>query len=138
MFNQNRAPDDLLTEIVIPKPPPKTVMAYTKLRTRAAIDYPELGVAVLAERNDQDLVTRAEVCVTALAAQPIRIKNLKAAYAGKALNEDTINAIAAIAFKRCKPLTNIASDPSYRREMVPVFVRRAFQKALVRTESKQP
>src|SRR5690349_5255937 len=52
VFNQERRPDDLLTEIVVPMPKPGTVMAYAKLRTRAAIDFPELGVAVLARAVD--------------------------------------------------------------------------------------
>ena len=131
VFNQVRRPDDIVTEIVIPKPKPNTVMGYAKLRTRAAIDFPELGVAVLARTKD-GTVDHAEVAVTALASRPIRVKNLAPVYQGKALGAELIDGIAREAYRRCKPLKNIASDPAYRREMVPVFVRRAFKKAMNR------
>lgn len=132
VFNQARQDDDLVTQIIVPKPKPGTIMAYTKLRTRAAIDFPELGVAVMAEL-DQNVVQKAEICVTALASRPIRVKNLEPIYKGRALDAELIDALAREAYRRCKPLRNIATDPSYRREMVPVFVRRAFRKALSRS-----
>lgn len=131
VFNQARRPDELLTELRVPLPPPGTVMAYAKLRTRAAIDFPELGVAVLA-RLSNGLLEHADLCVTALAAKPHRVKLALESLRGKPLDATTIDAIASEAYKRCKPLKNIASEPAYRREMVPVFVRRAFRQALAR------
>ena len=130
--NQNRAPAELLTEITIAKPKGRTLSAYSKLRTRAAIDFPELGVAVLARLNEDETVAHADVCVTALAARPVRVKLDPALYQGRPLDKEVIDALAAEAFRRCKPLTNIATDPAYRREMVPVFVRRAFRAAQAR------
>jgi 4-hydroxybenzoyl-CoA reductase subunit beta len=131
IFNQVRRPDDLVTEIVVPIPKPDTVMAYAKLRTRAAIDFPELGVAVLARTSDGNVV-HADVCITALASRPIHLTKLETIYRGRPLDRRLIDDIAAEAYRRCKPLSNIASDPAYRREMVPVFVRRAFKRALTR------
>ncbi len=131
VFNQERRPDDIVTEIIVPVPGPDTVMAYAKLRTRAAIDFPELGVAVLARTAD-GLIAHADVCVTALASRPIHLSKLEPITRGRPLDRAAIDAIAAEAYRRCKPLSNIASDPAYRREMVPVFVRRAFKQALAR------
>jgi 4-hydroxybenzoyl-CoA reductase subunit beta len=131
VFNQDRRSDDIVTEIVMPVPAPGTIMGYAKLRTRAAIDFPELGVAVLA-RIEDEVVVHADVCVTALASRPVRLNKLEPIFRGRRLDKDLIEDIAAEAYRRCKPLTNIASDPSYRREMVPVFVRRAFKKAMSR------
>lgn len=131
-FNQARAPDDLVTEIVVPLPKPGTVMGYAKLRTRAAIDFPELGVAVRAVPAEDGTLEQVDVCVTALAAKPKRVEVDEEIFRGKRLDADVIDAVAKLAYRRCKPLTNIASDPAYRREMVPVFVRRAFRAALER------
>lgn len=129
-FNQVRKADDLLTEIVVPLPKAGTIMGYAKLRTRAAIDFPELGVAVKMEPADDGTVQNIEVCVTALAAKPKAVVVDPAIYLGKTLDSSLIEAVANLAYKRCKPLTNIVSDAAYRREMVPVFVRRAFRKAI--------
>ena len=132
VYNQARDADELLTEIVVPRPKPGTLMGYAKLRTRAAIDFPELGVAVLARLREPKIIEHLEVAVTALAARPVRLRLDPADYAGRPLNDDTIDQVAALAYRRCKPLTNIISDPAYRRDMVPVFVRRAFRSAVDR------
>ncbi len=132
VFNQTRARDELLTRIDIPKPAHGTRMAYMKLRTRAAIDFPELGVAVLVRLDDSEHVEHVDVCVTALGARPIHVGKLAPLAVGRPLDRATIDAIADEAFRRCKPLKNIASDPSYRREMVPVLVRRALDRAMER------
>lgn len=131
-YNQDRARDELLVKITVPKPRPGTIMGYAKLRTRAAIDYPELGVAVLAERDEHAVLRKIDVCLTALAARPVHVPRLTEQFAGRLLDEATIDAIARAAFDRARPLTNISSDPEYRREMVPVFVKRAFRSALNR------
>ena len=54
---------------------------------------------------------------------------------GRPLDDVTIGEIAQAAYDRSKPLTNIATDPEYRREMVPVYVRRAFAAALTHGQS---
>lgn len=130
-FNQDRTRAELLTDIVIPKPARGTVAAYTKLRTRAAIDFPELGVAVRASLDASRTIASLDVCLTALGARPVHVNKLDA-FVGQTLDEATIAAIGAVAYERTKPLTNIATDPAYRREMVPVYVKRAFQLALTR------
>lgn len=132
VFNQARERDELVTEVVVPVPAPRTVAAYRKLRARAAIDFPELGVAVLARLDPQGRAEHADICVTALGARPARVLKLEPLYKGRPLDEGVIAALAEAAHRRCKPLDNIASDPTYRREMVPVFVRRAFRAALAR------
>ena len=45
------------------------------------------------------------------------------------LDDGLIEQIAQLAFKRTRPLTNINGDVVWRREMVPVLVRRAFAAA---------
>lgn len=135
VFNQARTHQEIVSELRIPLPKPNTIMAYNKLRTRAAIDFPELGVAVLARLDHQERAEHADVCVTALGARPVHVKNLEPAYKDRLFDDAAIESIAELAYQRCKPLTNIAADPTYRREMVRVFVRRAFRRARERLAS---
>jgi 4-hydroxybenzoyl-CoA reductase subunit beta len=132
VFNQARRHDELVTEIIVPLPKERTIMAYEKLRTRAAIDFPELGVAVLAVLDARGIAEHADMAITALGSRPIHVKNLDSLYCDRVFDRSVIDALALAAHRRAKPLTNIASDPSYRREMVPVFVKRAFRRALAR------
>ena len=128
-FNQARRPDELLTAVIVPKPAPRTRLGYAKLRTRAAIDFPELGIAVRTRTDERDLLVEVDICVTALAARPVRVRLDPTLYRGRPLSADVIDQLGAAAFRQCKPLTNIASDPAYRRAMVPIYVRRALHKA---------
>jgi hypothetical protein len=45
-------PGELLTEVVVPRPAAGTVGSYSKLRTRDAIDFPQLGLAVSLRQED--------------------------------------------------------------------------------------
>lgn len=122
--------DELLTHVRIPKPAGATVAAYAKLRIRAAIDYPSLCVAVWA-RVDGQKIQEARMVISALAARPHPIKRLEA-FAGRPLTDDTFTELGQVAHKQCHPLTNINVDPGWRREMIPVFVRRAWRAAATR------
>jgi CO/xanthine dehydrogenase FAD-binding subunit len=48
---------------------------------------------------------------------------------GKPAGEATFAAIAAVAHKQCRPLTNVAYDDDWRHAMVPVLVTRALRDA---------
>ncbi len=122
------AADELLTEVRIPKPEGKVVAGYLKLRIRAAIDYPALCVAVAARLDAGGKIADVKMVISALAARPHPVKRLEA-FVGRVLDEATINELAQVAHKQCHPLTNINVDPAWRREMIPVFVRRAWHAA---------
>ena len=62
--------------------------------------------------------------VSALASRPLLLKKLGPLAEGRPLDETLLDELGAAAFKACHPLTNIDGDPTYRREMVPVYVRR--------------
>jgi CO/xanthine dehydrogenase FAD-binding subunit len=40
-----------------------------------------------------------------------------------------VDAVADEAFRQCKPMDNVPGDAEYRREMVPVYVRRTLHAA---------
>jgi CO/xanthine dehydrogenase FAD-binding subunit len=103
--------------------------AYGKLRDRASIDFPLLGVAARVD-VEAGVVARADLVVTALAAAPKRVARAAEALVG--LREGSDEA-ASIAQRQCKPLPNIPGDADYRREMVPVYVRRTLRAALAGT-----
>ena len=61
--------------------------------------------------------------VSALQARPNRVP--VDAVVGRPLDDDAVAELGRLAYARCHPMTNIADDPAWRREMVPVLVRRA-------------
>ena len=48
---------------------------------------------------------------------------------GKPLNDEVAEALAQAAYKQCHPMISVPYDQDYRREMVPVFVKRAVREA---------
>jgi 4-hydroxybenzoyl-CoA reductase subunit beta len=121
------APDELLTHIEIPPPWPRLHTAYQKLRIRKAIDYPVLSLAVAVAFDRDDRVTRLALVATALMATPRRVGNVDRVAVGHKLDTERVEALAERAYKQLVPLTNINVDPEWRREMVPILLRRALR-----------
>jgi 4-hydroxybenzoyl-CoA reductase subunit beta len=133
VHNTVLAPDALLVEVRVPAAAAHLGQAFSKLRMRAAIDFPALNLAVALGREAGKL-TSARVCVSALAARPALINGLDDLAGYPAASEAEIARLGAElgrrAHKQCKPLTNIGLDPEWRREILPVLVRRAVVRAL--------
>jgi 4-hydroxybenzoyl-CoA reductase subunit beta len=120
--NQRLAADDLVTQILIPRTALTRRQAFQKLRVRGAIDFPMLNMALAYDAED-GVITHMDLVFSAIAARPRRIKNLPT---GR-LNAELVEATAQAAFKQVRPLTNINGEVVWRREMVPVLVKRAFE-----------
>jgi CO/xanthine dehydrogenase FAD-binding subunit len=63
--------------------------------------------------------------LSGMGAYPRKIGKLEEAAMGNRLEEQVVDAIAHQAFRQSHPLANIPVDVEWRREMVPVLVRRA-------------
>jgi 4-hydroxybenzoyl-CoA reductase subunit beta len=121
-------PDELLTEVRVPGAAAARRQAFAKLRTRAAIDFPALNLAVSVDL-DGKAVRSVALAVGALAARPALIKGLED-LKGRPGDARFAEELGRRAHKQCKPLTNIGVDPDWRREILPVLVRRATLRAL--------
>jgi CO/xanthine dehydrogenase FAD-binding subunit len=124
-----RRPDEIVTRIRIPLPPANRKQAFSKLRQRAAVDFPLLNVAVSVDFEGQTISAMSMV-VSALGSRPRAVTGLDKVALGQGLTPEVIEAIAQRAFQQCHPLTNIIVDTEWRRAMVPVQVRRALRELL--------
>jgi 4-hydroxybenzoyl-CoA reductase subunit beta len=73
----------------------------------------------------------ADVVVSSLGARPRRIRAAAKVGPGTAAG-GLADSLARAAYAECKPLTNLDEDASWRREMVPVLVRKAVERAISR------
>lgn len=119
---------EMVTRVIVPAASHGLRTAYRKLRPRAAIDFPMLGVAVAA-RGTRERIESLRVVVSALGAKPRVIGGLDELSAGRAFTPEVVHAVAAVAHKQCHPLINVPYDADWRRDMVPVFVKRALADA---------
>jgi 4-hydroxybenzoyl-CoA reductase subunit beta len=124
--NTVREPAEIVTGVRIPTPGPDVRMAYRKVRPRSSIDFPVLTIAVVADLEGEERIRSLRIVVSALGSRPREVTGLEEV-AGRSLDRETVDAVAARSHQQCRPLTNIIVDPEWRRAMVPVHVRRALE-----------
>ncbi len=128
VHNKVLQPDELLLAVLVPAPAADLRSAYVKLRPRDSIDFPRLGVAVAFELR-AGRVHALRIVVTALAAVPQALREVGELAEGRAPGEELWAQLGAAAHGQCHPLVNIDGDAAWRREMVPVYVKRALRAA---------
>jgi 4-hydroxybenzoyl-CoA reductase subunit beta len=122
------APGEIVVSAAIPVVPGRR-SAFEKLRKRGAIDFPLLSVAARVDRDAEGRIQAADVVVSALGARPRRVRAAAKIEAG-ASAEGLAEALSRAAFSECKPLSNLDEETEWRREMVPVLVKKAVTRAL--------
>lgn len=133
IFNKQTASDEILCRVRIPKQGLVHKGAYGKLRPRGSIDFAQLGIAVRLDLNANGKIEFADAVAVALQARPLRIASVKDELIGQSLHtpefEAALKRSCEAAYKKLRPLDNIPGDKDYRREMVPVLLRRTVRAA---------
>jgi len=126
-------PGELLTEVRVPTPPRRSGGAYLKLRRRQSIDYPLLGVAVQLTVDEEGRICReASIALTGVERSPVPVPEARELQGREPLGQELAE-VAEAAYRRAHPMDNaVGLPPSYRKEMVRVYVRRAVERAFRR------
>jgi len=129
-------PDEMLTEIQVPTPPPHTGIAYEKLTVMKG-DIGIIGAAVSITLSPGDGICEdIQIALSNAASVPLRVREAESRLKGKVLNDDLLIEAGEIASTEAKPLSDVHGSAEYRREMVKVFVRRVATKALERARAE--
>ncbi|WP_309493544.1 xanthine dehydrogenase family protein subunit M [Candidatus Hecatella orcuttiae] len=116
-------PNELITEIAIPKPPANTGSAFLKME-RTLVDLPTVNTAVrLTMDNGRCKVAR--IAVGAVAQVPLRLKKAEKRLEGKELTEAAIAEAAEEAYREVKPVRGVHASAEYKRHVCRVLVKRA-------------
>jgi len=128
--NQLKA-SEILSEIQIAPPSPHTGSAYLKYSTRGSIDFPILGVAVVVSlESKKGRCKGARIVLGGVDSGPVIAEEAAEAFKGKEPNDKVLEEVSQLALKGAHPVTHMGTPASYKREIIPVFVRRAIKKAL--------
>jgi carbon-monoxide dehydrogenase medium subunit len=117
------APDELVTEFRIPRPPSGSRGAYLKFSSRA-VDMAIVGIAVLLVREGK-AIAEARLAVGGAAPVPFRARRAEAALRGAALTESALLEAGRLAAAEAAPLSDVHASADYRRWLVRVLVPRA-------------
>jgi CO/xanthine dehydrogenase FAD-binding subunit len=126
-------PDELLTEIELPVPPPGSGFAFVEFARRHG-DFALGGAAVQVVVRD-GRCEQAAIALLAAAPTPLRRPEAEASLAGPALDEATIAEAARLAAMDINPSGDIHGSSEYRKGLAEVMVRRALTRAAERASA---
>jgi 4-hydroxybenzoyl-CoA reductase subunit beta len=119
-----READEILSEIILP-PADGWRSVYLKLRRRGSFDFPILGVAVALRFAADRTIAGARITLGAVASHPVEATDAATLLTGQRLTPELITEVATLAAKRSKPLDNADLTINYRKQVTPVYIRRA-------------
>jgi CO/xanthine dehydrogenase FAD-binding subunit len=118
--------NELIREIVFPKPAPSSRMVYSKLGLRNAMAISVVSVGVLAEM-EKGRCNRARIALGAVAPTPRRAYGVENLLEGQAVTEELIDQSCEAIQEEIQPITDVRATAEYRRSMASVLLKRLLQ-----------
>jgi CO/xanthine dehydrogenase FAD-binding subunit len=125
------APDELLVEIVVPAPGPRSGGNYRRHTPRRELDIAVVGVASQLTLSN-GVCAKARVALAAVAPTPLRATAAEAALEGRPVTPEQIERAAALAVEAARPISDQRGSADFRRHLVQVLTRRTLTTALAR------
>ena len=117
------APDEIITAIELPTPPPGAVLFAEKISKRRDQDISTVAAACLIGL-DQGRVTTIRLAYGGVAATPVRARHAEAALLGKPLDASSIAAAIAALPADIAPLSDWRGSAAYRMRLAGNLLRR--------------
>jgi carbon-monoxide dehydrogenase medium subunit len=125
------APGELLLELVIPPPAPRSGGHYLRHTPRRELDIAVVGVASQLSLSD-GVCARARIALAAVAPVPLRAPAAEQALEGRPLTAELIEQAAGLAAEAARPISDQRGSAEFRRHLVRVLTRRTLTTALAR------
>lgn len=123
--------DEILIEIRIPIPPPRSGGAYVKLERKVG-DFATAAVAAQVTLNENGICERAGIGLTNVGPTPIKATRAEGFLKGKRLDDATIKQAGQLAAEESRPNSDARGSVEYKRDLVRVLTARALKKVLER------
>ena len=127
-------PDEVLVELVIPAPPPRSGGNYLRHTPRRELDIAVVGVASQLTLSD-GVCSKARISLGAVAPIPLRAREAEAALEGQEVTPDSIGRAAELAVQEARPISDQRGSAEFRRHLVRVLTRRTLTTALERAQN---
>jgi len=126
-FTTSIQPTEILTEVRVPTPPPRSGGTYLKLERKVG-DFATVAVAVALTLQNGS-VGRAGIALTGVGLRNIDAADAASSLAGSAPTEDAFAEAGRLAAAVSNPVTDVRGSEAYKRHVVEVFTRRALTAA---------
>lgn len=131
LFATALEPDEILTEIRIPQPPPRSGGAYVKLERKVG-DFATAAAAVQVTVALEGQIAQVGIGLTNAGPTPLRAGDAERYLTGKFADEEAIAETARRAAAATSPNADRRGAVEYKREMARVLTARAIRKAIDR------
>jgi len=132
-FTTSLAPDEILTQIRIPKPGPRSGGAYLKLERKVG-DFAIAGVAVMIVLDASGRVATAGIGLTNAGPTAIRAGRAEDVLTGQTPDDKTIAEAASRAAAAAEPVSDLRGPAEYKKDVFRVLTRRAITRAIARAK----
>jgi CO/xanthine dehydrogenase FAD-binding subunit len=126
------ADGDIVTEIVLPKLPPKTGWGFEEVARRAG-DF-ALAAAAATLTVSGGTIMQARIALTGVGATAMRATDAEALLNGRPLDPEALNGVMDAVRESVEPSTDLHASADYRRHLVGVLARRAVDAAWRRAQ----
>jgi carbon-monoxide dehydrogenase medium subunit len=125
------APDELLVELAVPAPGPRSGGQYLRHTPRRELDIAVVGVASQLTLSD-GVCRKARIALAAVAPVPLRATAAEKALEGQRVTPDRIEQAAELAVGAARPISDQRGSADFRRHLTRVLTRRTLAVALER------
>ncbi len=124
-------PEEIITELYVPRLPANSGAAYLKFLPRTADDYATVSAAAVvtldkSKKNFADV----RIALGSVGTTPIRAREAEAVLRGQPVKAEALAEAGEKAKQAVDPISDFRGSAAYKKEMAGVFVRRALTKAL--------
>ncbi|MDP2603729.1 MAG: xanthine dehydrogenase family protein subunit M [Deltaproteobacteria bacterium] len=124
-------PDEIITEVFIPRLAANSGGAYLKFLPRTADDYGTVSAAaVLTLDKNKKTISDVRIALGSVGVTPIRATAAEAVLRGQPVKAEAFAEAGEKAKEAVDPVSDFRGSAAYKKDMAAVFVRRALDKAL--------
>ncbi len=126
-FQSSIAPNELLTEVRVPAPGPRSGGTYLKLERKVG-DFATVAAAIFLTLEN-GAIGRAGIGLTSVGLTNLKAGEAESALTGAAPGEDAWAEAGRLAAEASQPNTDVRGSADYKRHVVDVYVRRGLAAA---------
>ncbi len=124
-------PDEIITEVSVPRLPANSGGAFVKFLPRTADDYATVSAAavVILDRA-RKIFTDVRIALGSVGTTVLRAREAEAILRGQPVKREALREAAEKVRQAVDPVSDFRGSAAYKKEMAVVFVRRALEMAL--------
>ena len=127
-------PDELLVELVVPAPGPRSGGHYLRHTPRRELDIAVVGVASQITLSN-GVCGKARISLASVAPTPVRATAAERVLEGQPLTTERIEEAARLAVEAARPISDQRGSAEFRKHLVRVLTRRTLTTALARASA---